>query len=210
MFGWKDRDINSMYRMLRVIMCLLLAPISVILFVAIYLSFPKFTLPLIPWSNFPVPSWFIIFFYTFGLRIVSLSAPYVNLATFSIITPFAVSLVTVFLVSGLLFTIFLWDLVFVAPLRTVKEYGNYRDVQRLRISLSKEGTTKEKTMIALNPVLTVVLFSLSTLWILNMLLLYVERITFIFVWIMILYSLLYAYYSFRLRKLITKYAQKMS
>lgn len=210
MFGLNDKDTKSVYKIWKGALFLLTVPISITLIIALYLSFPMLILPLSLGFNFLATSWFIIFFYTFGVRIVSLSAPYTSFATFSMVTPFSVGLVTIFLVSGLLFTIFIWDSGFLESLRTVEGYERYRDVKRLIFFLLRKGTKKDKIMVALNPLLSVALFSLLTLWILNMILLYQEWITSTFIFLIPLFSLLYVFYTFKMKEFIRDRAIKVN
>lgn len=200
MFGGDDNHTKTVYRIRSVILLLLLMPFVVAFEIALYLSSPTFALPLIPETSFPVTSWVICIFYPLGLKLISLSAPFTSFATYSVITTFTILLIAAFVVSWVSFTTLIWDIPLLGYLKDVKGYERYGDAKRFVRSLVKEGTTKEKIMVILGPILIVVGCSLMTAALLSMVMLYNESIRSTLISAALMVGIIGVLYGFRLKK----------
>ncbi len=205
MVDWDNKDTKTVYRMVSLIGLFLFVVLLSVFIIAFYLSFPIFTLPLIPELFIPA-NWVIFFFYPFGLRIVSLLEPNTSFATYTVITPLAVLLMTVFVVSWVVLVALSWYFPFVGYLKDVKGYERYRNARMFTRSLMKEGTMKEKILLTSTPILLVAVFSLLTVAILNMTLLYFEAIKSPFLWsaLFFLLTCVLVVSSFRIRGFFKK------
>ncbi len=202
MFGWNDKDTKTVYRIRVATSCLLTGFLLGIAAIAWYFSFPKFAIPVIQGSFLSITGWVVFVVYPFALNIIHLPIPYTSLATCPFFTPLIALLIASFVILGVLFTVFGWDLPFVALLKEVEGHERYGDVNKLVKSIVKEGKTKDKMMAILNPILCIIDFSFLTVWILNAVMLYAKPIESILICFLLFFAFLTLLYGFKMRQFI--------
>ena len=183
MFGWKDRDTKAVYKF----KFLAFLPLFASLIVFCYLIGNVFILSL--------TNRIVCFCYPFGFRFVYILTPFNSFANYPTITLFTVFLIAVFVASWVLFTAFAWDIHFVAVLKSVEGYERYGDVKTF-VRVLMKGDGRKKLMVILGPILFLVVFLLTTAWILSWVILYSEQITSTFFWLLLSAALLNVLYTF--------------
>ncbi len=94
-----------------------------------------------------------------------------------------------------------------AVLKSVEGYERYGDVKTF-VRVLMKGDGRKKLMVILGPTLFLVVFLLTTAWILSWVMLYSEQITSTFFWLLLSAALLNVLYTFIMREFIKRNASK--
>ncbi len=202
MFFRKEEYTRDVYKMRTVGMFLLLIPFVGSLTIAFHSSFPNSVLILNPTS--PATSWILCFLYPYGLRLVHPLAPFTSFAVFPTITPFSLLILTIYVVSWVLFIALSRDFLFIKLLMDAEGYERYKEVRNFIRTLVKQSTTEEKLCVFLEPILSLLGFVISTGIPLSYILLLEEstRLTITFSLFLIIFF--YAVDTFYLKRIVKR------